>query len=133
MAGTPFHTSVSLKGYRFEDFTLTVALAANITDADVGKALAWDDSAPNQMKLAADGDVVSARLDVFEHRKIEGIKIGTAEFKFANRLPIKAGQTVVVGDTVVGAGGGEVKAGAKAPDVNYVAAVDGSFAIVVKL
>ena len=129
-----FYNTVSLKGYRFEDFTLTVLLASTITVADVGKALAWDGTNPNQMKLAADGDYIAGRLDTFEDRKIEGIKVGTVELKFANKLPIKSGQTVAVGDTVVGAGGGEVKAaGTAAPDVNRVVAIDGTNAIVVKL
>ena len=135
MAGTAFHTTVNLRGYRFEDFTLTVALNTTITKDDVGKALSWDTAAANRMKLAADGDPIAARLDVFEDRTNVGEgKVGTAEFKFSSRLPIKSGQTVVVGDTAVGAGGGEIKAaGIKDYDNNYVAAIDGTYAIVVKL
>lgn len=140
MAGTSFHTSVNLRGYRFEDFTLTVALNSAITATDVGKALTWDTAAANRMKLAGDGDVVIARLDVFEDRTNAGEgKVGTAEFKFANRLPIKSGETVNVGDTAVGAGGGEVKtrkvSNVATPDYtqNYVAQIDGTYAIVVKL
>jgi hypothetical protein len=134
-----FHTTVSLRGYRFEDFTLTVALNSAITAADVGKALTWDSAAANRMKLAGDGDLVIARLDTFEDRKVEGIKVGTAEFKFAGLLPIKSGETVNVGDTVVGAGNGEVKtrkvSNVATPDYtqNYVAAIEGSKAVVVRL
>jgi hypothetical protein len=133
-AGTTFHNVVNMRGYRFEDFTLTVNLAAAVTAADIGKALSWDTSAANTMKLAADGDHIAGRLDVYEDRKIEGIKVGTVEFKFAARLPIKAASGVAVGNTVVGAGNGEVKpAGTAAPDNNYVAAIDGNYAIVLKL
>ncbi len=129
-----FHTKVSLRGFHFEDSHLTFTLAAGITANDVTKAVALDTSAPNKVKLAGADDVIIGRLEVVEDRKVEGQLVGTIALRFANELPIKAGETVAVGDTVVGAGGGEVKkATAANHNANYVAEVIGSKAIVVKI
>lgn len=130
---TPFHNKVSLRGFHFEDFSLTVKLAAGIVAADVGKALAVDGSNPNQLRLAGDGDAVIARLATVENRAVEGQLIGAAEFRFANVLPIKAGEVVAAGDTAVGAGNGEIKSAAVADyNANWVAEVVGNLAVVVK-
>ena len=136
------HTSVTLRGFHFEDFSLSVNLAAGITQSDIGKALAVDATGSNKLKLAGNGDTIVARLASVEDRTVEGTLIGAAEFRFANLLPIKSGLTggeaVVVGSTVVGAGSGEVKAladsGTAAPDhsKNWVAEIIGTSAVVVK-
>lgn len=138
-----FHNKVTLRGFHFEDFHLTVNLAAGITTNDVGKGVTWDTSSNNKMKLAGDGDEIVARLETVEDRKVDGMLVGAVEFRFANVLPIKSGlagaEAVVVGSTVVGAGAGEVKArvvsSAAAPDYNrnYVAEIIGTNAVVVKL
>lgn len=143
---TPFHTKVSLRGFHFEDAHLTVNLKAGIVAADIGKAVAIDATAANTVKLAGDGDVIVGRLEVVEDRTVEGQLIGTVSFRFANLLPIKsgltAGEAVVVGSTVVGAGNGEVKALATgsgptvaAPNhsINFVAEIIGTNAVVVKI
>ena len=136
---TPFHFNVSLRGFHFEDSLLTVNLASGITAADVGKAVTIDTTAANTFKLAGDGDHVMGRLEVVEDRKVEGQLVGTVAFRFANLLPIKIGETVAVGDTVVGAGNGTVKAlqasGTSAPDytANFVAEVNDDYAVVVKI
>lgn len=135
---TPFHNKVSLRGFHFEDTSLTVKLAAGITANDVGKAVSMSNVA-NTMKLSGDGDFIVGRLVSVEDRTVEGQLVGAVEFQFANYLPIKSGETVVAGDTVVGAGSGEVKAlknaGTPAPDhsKNFVAEVVGSNAVVVKI
>lgn len=133
----PFHTSVSLRGFHQEAFHLTMKLSglANETDSNkvVGKAVALDPSTPNTAKLAGDGDKIIGRVSSFENRKVEGIVVGAIEFRFANILPIKDGETVAVGDTVVGAGEGTVKAAASADhNVNFVAEILGTDAVVVK-
>jgi hypothetical protein len=131
---TPFHFNVSLRGFHFEDSLLTVNLASGITAADVGKAVTIDTTAANTFKLAGDGDHVMGRL-----REVEGQLVGTVAFRFANLLPIKTGETVAVGDTVVGGGNGTIKAlqagGDSAPDytANFVAEVNGDYAVVVKI
>ena len=129
-----FHNKVSLRGFHFEDSHLTFVLAADITAADVGKAVSIDTSAANKVKLAAADDVIVGRLATVEDRKVEGQLVGAVALRFSNELPIAAAQVVAVGDTVVGAGAGEVKAAATPNhSVNFVAEVIGSTAIVVKI
>lgn len=145
-AGTPFHTGVSLRGFYFEDSLLTFNLADGIDSDDVGKAVSKDGTVANGVKLAADGDVIIGRLQSVEDRTIEGTLVGAVELRFSNTLPIKtgltAGEVVVVGSTVIGAGAGEVKAlttgsgpTVAAPNHNYnvVVEIDGTDAIVVKV
>lgn len=112
MAG--FHTQIRLHGYPFPDAQIGVNLAPGITAAHIGRALTLDTSADDQLKLAGDGDVIIARLLTVEDRKVEGQLIGTAAFRFAERLPVKpalAGdQAVVRGSRLCGAGDGLVRA-----------------------
>lgn len=130
---TPFHNKVSLRGFHFEDASLTVKLAAGITQNDIGKAVAMSNVA-NTFKLAGADEHIVGRLVSVEDRTVEGQLVGAVEFQFANYLPIKAGEAVAAGDTVVGAGNGEVKKLAT-PDhsKNFVAEVVGSNAVVVKI
>lgn len=107
---TIFHTQVALQGYDFPEYQLTFKLKSDIVAADVGKAVVQDTSAANTVKLAGDGDAIMGALSSFEDRTIEGQKVGMVELKFAKKLKIKTGETVVVGDRLVGAGNGEVKA-----------------------
>ncbi|WP_139267605.1 MULTISPECIES: hypothetical protein [unclassified Beijerinckia] len=81
-------------------------MAAAITVADVGKALAIDASAANTAKLAGTDDHVIGRLETFEDRQTG--KVGAVSRKGQFSLP-KTG-TVNVGDSVVGNGSGVVKA-----------------------
>lgn len=133
------HQNVTLRGFHFEDASLTGNLAAGITEADIGKAVSVDPTGPNKFKLAADGGHIIGRLASVEARTVEGSLIGAIEFQFANLLPIKAGAVIAVGDTAVGAGNGEVKrlenAGASTPDhsKNFVAEIIGTNAVVVKI
>lgn len=105
-----FHTQVALHGYDFQDSQLTFNLNASMVAANVGAPVALDAAAPNTVKLAGDGDEIIGVLMTFEDRTIEGQKVGTVELRFAKKLKIKTGETVVVGSRLVGAGGGEVKA-----------------------
>lgn len=100
---------VSLNNFHFENWQFTFNLAAGITSAHVGKAVALDTVA-NTVKLAADGDEIIGRLEQVEDRVQEGILVGTVSIKFGAILPIKSGETVNVGDYLIGAGAGEVKA-----------------------
>lgn len=119
---TPFHNTVRLHTIKNEHANRTVVftLPNGMKAADVlGRALTVDTSAPCKMKLAADGDPVVARLEVYEDRGL-----ATAQFSFTDLIPIKAGSVVNVGDTVVGAGDGLVKAAAAAdPLKNWVAEI----------
>lgn len=102
------------RGFSFEDYKFTYFVSGSPTSADVGKAVSQDTTAASTVKLAADGDTIFGRLETFEDRSVLGVKVGTVARKIKDILPIKSGLTglnaVAVGDTVVGAGGGEVKA-----------------------
>jgi hypothetical protein len=56
---TPFHNTVDLRGIHFEDRHLTVVLNSAIVKADEGKPVTID-SANNRVKIAGDGDSISA-------------------------------------------------------------------------
>ncbi len=103
-----FHTKVSLRGFHFEEWILTCTLAVGITANDVGKAVSYGGAA-NTVKLAADGDVILGKLASVEDRKVEGTLVGSVEFKFSDLLPVKVGDALAAGDSVVGGGGGTVK------------------------
>lgn len=145
----PFHNKVTLRGFHFEDFHLTMNLSGlgSVTNSStvVGKAVALDPTAANTARLAGEGDTIIGRLASFENRTAEGIVVGAVELKFANTLPVAsaAQATIAVGDTVIGAGAGEVKPqtsgspAASDPDhtVNFVAEVldNGATVVVVKV
>lgn len=138
MTTLPFHNIVTLKGLHFNDCEVTMNLPTTVTKADEGKALTLDTSGANKAKLAGDGDYIIGRLEVVEVRSSSQV-VGTVALDFANTLPVKSGETIAVGDTVVGAGNGEVKAktsgtpAVSAPDynANYVVEVIGSTHVVV--
>ena len=136
------HTNVTLKGFHFEDFHLTMNLSGLTNQFDstkmIGKAIALDPTKPNTAKLAGDGDKIIGRLSSFENRQNEGTVVGAVEFRFSNTLTVadSAVATIAVGDTVVGAGNGEVKkAPANDPTINVVAelSADKKTAVVAKL
>lgn len=109
-----FYNTVKLAKFTFEAFQLTANLDPTITSADIGKAVTQDTSADNQVKLAGDGDPIVGILYTVEPRLNEGTNVGVVEFKFASKLPIKAGlagnQVVARGKRLCGAGGGLVRA-----------------------
>lgn len=125
---TAFHNQVGLANIKFAKVNRTFRLAAGITSADTGKAVSLDTSAANTVKLAGDGDTIIGYLETYEDRQV-----GAVALNFTEKLPIATSATVAVGDTVVGAGNGEVKAAA-APNhsINYVTEVANGFATVVK-
>ena len=104
---------LSNKGRYLEDFQEYFYLADGITAADVGKAVEIDPTGEQKVKLATDDAIIIGRLEVVEDRKQEGILVGTVSLKGFNYFPVKTGLTgieaVALGDTVVGAGAGEVK------------------------
>lgn len=125
---------VSLRGLKHDDFHYAFNLAAGITASDVGKAVALDASAPNTAKLAGDDEQIIGKLTTVEDRAIEGILVGTIElrggFLFTKAA---AAPAISVGDTVIGAGGGEVKAAASPNHAaNMVTEVIGDTVVVVR-
>lgn len=101
---------ISFVGIPHSEFRRTAYLAAGITSADVGKPVTLDTSANNTYKLAGADDIIYGNLKVVENRVQEGILVGTIEFKGGFQWT-KSG-AINVGDSVVGAGAGAVKAGA---------------------
>jgi len=131
-----FHDKVTLRGFHWEYSSLTFNLAAGITAADAGKAVSLNGVVPNSVKLAADGDKIVGYLSTVENRVVEGILVGAVELQFANILPIlpAAVATLAVGNSVVGAGGGQIKAAtAHNPRDNFVAEIIGNNAVVVQV
>lgn len=104
------YQGVTLKG-TIPDNDLTFILAAGIKAEHVGLAVAQDTSAANTVKLAGDGDVIVGRLESFEDRTAtEGVVVGAV--KLVGGLELKKSEAAMqVGDSVVGAGEGLVKAG----------------------
>jgi hypothetical protein len=141
---TPFHTTVDLRGIHFEDRKITMVLNSAIVKADEGKPVTID-SANNRVKIAGDGDNILGVLEVVEDRTIEGIKVGTIAFNYVAEWPIKAADTLAVGDVAVGSTvSGEVKKAtlvvttAQEPAVkpwgkNIVVAVSNGKAVVAKI
>lgn len=87
---------------------LTFVLNSDITASDVGKVVTQDTAAANRVKLAGAGDPILGRLESYEDRVIEGVKVGAVKIIGGMELPIAEGYTPAVGDTVIGAAGGLV-------------------------
>lgn len=111
MAG--FHTQVRMAKFDFKDSQFAVNMNG-IVPADVGKAVTYDNTEDNAVKLAGNGDPIIGVVYTVEDRINEGQYIGTVEMRFAAYLPIKAGlagaQVVARGKKLCGAGAGEVRA-----------------------
>lgn len=91
----------------------TLYLKSGITKDDVGKPVKLD-TANNTVALAGDGDIILGVLETFEDRKVEGVLTGAVSLRGGFRFTYKTGDAVAVGDSVVGAGSGEVKTTATA-------------------
>jgi hypothetical protein len=120
--------------FSFEDFTFTYYLKSTITAADVGKAVTIDTTARNAVKLAGAGDPVFGRLETFEDRVQEGMKVGAVSRKFRSKLPT-TGTAPAIGDHVVGhATAGTVTTGTATVNDprNFVVEVQTGYVIVEK-
>lgn len=101
---------VTFLGQTHREFYYTALISGTVTADDVGKAVTQDKTAANTIKLAGDGDEIIGRLEVYEDRtQSEGIKVATFSVKGGLKFPVKSGETVALGDTIQGAGAGEVK------------------------
>lgn len=128
---TPFHTVVRNDAIIPSEAYITYNLDPTITVADVGKAVTIDTSGPNKRKLAGVDDKIVGRLETVEVRSATQV-VGAVSKEFIARLPIGAGQTINIGDTVVGFAAGTVKSAA-APDYtdNYVSEVNATAGYVI--
>lgn len=132
MTSAAFHNQVTLDKSPKLDWRLTVKLNSAIVKADEGKALSWDGTTANQLKLAADGDTIVARLVFVEADSFSSVAtgFGTVDFKFIDELP-KSG-SIAVGDSVQGAGSGAVKTLTTDVSLNIVVEVRTSTVVVMK-
>ena len=121
---------VVLDGFTMHDWCFTMFASGSVDTDDIGKAVSLDTSAAATVKLAADDDVIYGRIFQVEDRSQEGVTTVTVETRFRKKLPIADGETVNIGDTVIGAGSGEVKAAASASAANKVLAVADGYATV---
>lgn len=87
----------------------TFVLDDSITINDCGKAVMQDTSAANKVKLATAGAEILGRLETFEDRVVEGVKVGAVKLIGGMELPTaEAYSAPAVGDALVGAAGGYV-------------------------
>lgn len=104
---------ISHRGLTVEDFHFPFYISGTVVAADVGKAVSLDTTAAMTVKLAAADDVILGTLVTYEDRVVEGVKVATVALKGGFQFTrAAAAPAVTVGQTVVGAGAGEVKAAA---------------------
>jgi hypothetical protein len=114
-------SGVSLRGFYDDDAQYTFLLAAGITRDDQGKAVTLDPTAVNTVKLSDDGERIIGRLEVVEIRAQEGVNVGTVSIQGSLDYPVKDGEVLVNGDSLVGGGGGTVKKAGTGVFTNLVA------------
>lgn len=103
---------VTLIGQTQPDFNYTFAISDNITDGDavLGLAVCQDTTAKNTVKLATDGSEILGQIIMYEDRTSQGDgKVVTVATRGGMRFKVKTGESIAVGDVIVGAGDGEVR------------------------
>ena len=115
---------ISHIGLEHDEFHYPFNLAAGIGSGDIGKAVSVDATADRTVKLAADDDVVLGKLVSVEDRTVEGTLVGAVALKGGFQFT-KTAPAVAVGDSVIGAGSGLVKAAVSA-NSTVVTAVSGN-------
>lgn len=123
----------TMEGQTYPDWNLTFALSDSVTDMNSleGLAVELDSTAANTVKLATDGADVIGFIFVAENgiNQGEGVTV-TVSMKGGRR--VKTSAKLSVGDYVVGAGNGLVKAaGSNAKsDIRVWEVIDDSTAVV---
>lgn len=106
-------TGVVSFGFPIDAFTFTYYISGLADDAAtaaaVGKAVSIDTTAANTVKLAANAEAIFGRVFQAENRAVLGVKTAAIQRKFKEKLPAANGHGIVVGESVVGAGGGLVR------------------------
>ena len=103
---------VTLIGQTQPDFNYTFAISDTITDGDavLGLAVCQDTTANNTVKLATDGSEIFGQIIMYEDRTSQGDgKVVTVATRGGMKFKVKSGESITVGDAVVGAGNGEVR------------------------
>jgi len=124
-----FPIDVTIFTYLFSGLADDAAVAAA-----AGKAVSQDITAANTVKLAGDGEVIFGRVFLAENRSGGGvgIKTGAIQRLFKEKLPAATGHGIVVGDRVIGAGGGLVKKDTTATRANPLVIETGTDYVVVE-
>lgn len=101
----------TVEGLTYPEFNLTFALSDSVTDTDSleGLAVEMDTSAANTVKLATNGGEIVGFILVAENGVSQGEGITVTVATKGGRRVTTASQ-LSVGDYVVGAGAGKVKA-----------------------
>lgn len=107
MVYTP--ANVVSSGFPIDDATFTYLLTAATSVANVGGAVSLDPTAANRVMPAPVDGVIFGRLATYEDRDSLSIKTGAVQRQFKEKMPASAGHGILVGDSVVGNGGGLVK------------------------
>lgn len=111
-----FNTNqIVLECFSLDDFIYTMLASEPITVADIGKCVSLDPAVASGVRLAGDGDPIYGRIYQVEDRSQENITTVTVETKFRKRVKLLAGEAPTIGNSIVGAGDGFVKA---APTAN---------------
>lgn len=103
---------VTLIGQTQPDFNYTFAISDTITDGDavLGLAVCQDTTANNTVKLATDGSEILGQIIMYEDRTSQGDgKVVTVATRGGMKFKVKSGESIAVGNAVVGAGNGEVR------------------------
>lgn len=104
-------SGVSISGIIPTNAVYTFNLADTVTANDVGKALTIDTSGSTKLKLAGEDSVITGRLETFENRTSEGLRVGAVSVAGGLKLPKLEATVVTVGQSVAGgATAGTVKA-----------------------
>lgn len=121
---------VSLKGIHQEEFNYPFLVSGTPTTQMLldGGAVTLDTAANNTVKIAGVGDRIMGKLESYENRVVEGIKIGAVATKgsYGFKYNLNGAGTDVppaIGGSVVGSAGGKVEAAAASAD-NVVVEVD---------
>lgn len=129
---------VTLIGQTQPDFNYTFAISDTITDGDavLGLAVCQDTTANNTVKLATDGSEILGQIIMYEDRTSQGDgKVVTVATRGGMKFKVKSGESITVGDAVVGAGNGEVRKKAGASDTatgNVVWEVPTGYCVILK-
>lgn len=103
--------SVSLRGLQHEDFNYTFLAGTTVTAATyaAGRNAVTMGATANTVELAGDGERIIGKLEVFEDRTVEGIKVGTVSLMGGKQFTINPDATAspdeipAPGDFLIGA------------------------------
>lgn len=121
---------VSLNGIHQEEFNYPFLVSGTVTQQMItdGGAVTLNTAANATVKIAGVGERIMGKLESYEDRVVEGIKVGAVATKGSYKFKYNgngAGSTTIpaIGGSVVGSAGGKVEAAAASAD-NVVVEVD---------